>query len=243
MKTTFLLILILISVLMLNFLSCRKQDDCIIGNGISEIEETRVQEFKTVSVWNNYFQVRIHIGEPWKNIILEGESNILPLLNLYSGLNRLEILTLEDVCIQPTLPIEFDVYTPQLKGIGLSGTSTINTDSIFNEYFRVFMMGGGLIKVNITTDSLNVEAYWNGQIELEGNTKKSYMNINDEVIIKSYPLKQDSCFVSLQGSGEVYVNVDIFLNVKIIGSGIVYYIGNPSTVETEIIGSGKVVQE
>ena len=242
-KTTFFLILLFIPVLMLTFSGCRKHDDCIIGNGILETEERREDEFNAVSVWGGYYQVFVHIGEPWNNIILEGESNILPMINTISSLKRLEILTLEDVCIQPTLPVKLDVYTPQLTSIGLSGKSLITTDSIISEHFRIYMRGGGLIKANITTDSLKVDAYWNGRIELEGKATKGYLNINDDVLIKSYPLIQDSCFVSLIGSGIIYVYVENYLNVKIIGDGTVYYTGNPPTVETEIIGSGRVVHE
>lgn len=236
-KSTFLSILII-----LILIGCEKSSNCIEGNSISETQELREYGFEYIRVIGDYFSVFIHIGEPAKNIILEGESNILPVLFTDVSLNDLYIQELEDICIEPNTAIKVNIYNPQLTGIGSYGKSNIETDSIFSEYFRIFSMGNGLISVNITTDSLTIGTYHNARIDVEGRAKKAYVTCRDNSQINTYLLKQDSCFVSLIGSGEVYVNAERYLEVKIEGDGTVYYIGEP-TVISEINGSGKIVHQ
>lgn len=231
----------IILLIFLTLLSCRKDDDCIEGNGISDTQELREYGFDGITVIGDYFLVFMDIGEPSKNIIIEGESNILPMMFPNISSNDLNIQTFEDVCIQPSIPVKIDIYNPQLSNIGMYGNSYVYTDSIVSEYFRIFLMGSGKIEANITTDSLDIDAY-NGQIVLEGSAIKGYINIRD-ALIKSYSLKHDSCYIILTGSGLVYVNVEKYLNVEINGEGIVYYIGEPDTIISMINGSGKIIKE
>ncbi|RLD61208.1 MAG: hypothetical protein DRJ05_03115 [Bacteroidetes bacterium] len=236
------LIILLTPILFFGLTSCLKDDGCVIGNGVKVTEERKEDDFNAVSVIGDYFQVSVHIGDSATNMILEGESNILDQLHRQYS-DELDIQTYEDVCIEPTLPIKVDVFAPQINKIALTGQSSITTDTIVNDHFRVYMFGGGVAKAIIITDSLNLFAHSRGLIELEGVANRSYMTIYDDVTVKSYPLKQDTCFVSIFGPGKVYVHVENYLNVTIGGDGIVYYKGNPATIETDITGNGKVIQE
>jgi len=202
-----------------------------------------VQPFDAVSVIGDYYQVFLHIDDPWDNVILEGESNILPAIYPQITMERLYISTYEDVCIYPGLAVKLDVYSPKIKSIALTGNSTIITDSISIQYFRIYNSGRGLVEAKLNTDIITVDAFGNSRVNLKGITKRAIMNITDNVLIDSYAFKQDSCYVTLIGSSKVYVNVSSYLNVKIDGDGIVYYTGHPAIVETEISGSGKVIEQ
>lgn len=235
-------IFLLCTILIFALSSCNKDSECVKGNGNKVTEERKEDDFNAVSVIGNYFQVQVHIGDPLNNMILEGESNILDQLHRQYS-DKLDIQTYEEMCIEPTMPIKVDVFAPQINSIALTGQSSITTDTIVNEHFGVYLHGSGVAKAIIITDSLKVNASSHGLIELEGIAKRSNMTIYNDVTIKSYLLKQDSCFVSILGSGKVYVHVENYLNVTIDGDGIVYYKGNPETVETDITGNGKVIQE
>jgi hypothetical protein len=59
--------------------------------------------------------------------------------------------------------------------------------------------------------------------------------------INAAQLNSDVAIVYISGSGVVDVDVNNALDVTIIGSGKVYYTGNP-TVEDYISGSGEVIE-
>lgn len=241
LKINYLILLFFSGLLMITS-SCSKNNDCIIGNGIIDTEAIHEQEYKHLSIIGD-FQVFVHMHDSiFDNLFIEAESNILPLLHHHQSTDRLYIQTLEDVCIQPTLPVKWDVYSPDLLSIGVFGDSYVVTDSIINEYFSIYSRGGSHIKANITSDHLTINAHGNSRIEINGTSIKSKLNIHDYVLVESYPLVQDTCYVYIIGSGVAYVNVENYLDVKIEGDGIVYYTGTP-TVNSDITGSGKIIQE
>lgn len=223
-------------------IGCEKEIEYIYGNGTNDTLKINEKEFNNITVLGDYFQVFTHIYDPHYNLVLEGESNILDVMWTHLMSEELWLQTLEDVNIAPSWPIKIDVYTPSLTSIKLYGDSDISTDSIFSEHFRIFSRGAGRIEATISTDSLVVDAFNHGIHGIYGTAKKGYFNIHEGVMLYSNELKQDSCFVSLIGFGEVYVNAEIYLEVKIEGDGTVYYIGEP-TVVSEINGSGKIIHQ
>lgn len=228
---------------MLTLVSCQKDDGCIVGNSTIEIDEIHANDFNSINVIGDYFQVQTYSGDPYNNVTIEGESNILEALYTDVSLERLYIQTLEDICIEPGSPIKLDVYSPNITNISLTGNSYIAADSIFSEYFRIYMRGGGNIEATISTDSLVVDASLYGQIEMNGNAKTGYFNIHDDIMLNSVKLKQDSCFLTVIGSSSITVNVEKYLNVKIDGSASVYYTGEPDTIISQITGSGELIQQ
>jgi hypothetical protein len=56
-----------------------------------------------------------------------------------------------------------------------------------------------------------------------------------------FPMTVKNCNVDIYGTGDCEVSVETRLDATIIGSGSVYYKGNPS-INTNISGSGSVIQ-
>ncbi len=121
---------------------------------------------------------------------------------------------------------ELFVNVPELVGVSMNGSGNINISGNFTtQNFTASMSGSG--NINLPEGQIeNLKVEINGSGELDGHQFKAH---NAEVTIK--------------GSGEVRVYVTGHLNIKIKGSGDVYYIGDPREVTTDVSGSGKVIKE
>ena len=61
--------------------------------------------------------------------------------------------------------------------------------------------------------------------------------------IKAYDLSTDTLNASIAGSGSIKITVSTKIKAKVVGSGSIYYKGNPSSVDSKSVGSGEVVDK
>ncbi|NJN49938.1 MAG: hypothetical protein HC798_00720 [Polaribacter sp.] len=58
--------------------------------------------------------------------------------------------------------------------------------------------------------------------------------------IKAYDLSVEEVEASIAGSGNIQITVSTRINAKLVGSGSIYYKGNPKYVESKTVGSGNI---
>jgi hypothetical protein len=73
-----------------------------------------------------------------------------------------------------------------------------------------------------------------------GNTTNFDATIIGTSIIKAFDYAVQNANIKIEGSGLVELAVANKLQAKITGSGNIYYKGNPTTIKTDITGTGKV---
>lgn len=215
-------------------------DDIFIkGNGIVTSETRFASPFTEVNSSGSFY-VQITPGESW-SITVNAESNLLPYIDTDISHGVLELTVRGVRHLTNTRPMEIYVTTPVLKAIRLSGSGDITSGLFAGEEFSVLLSGSGNIKTAFLSEEADLTLSGSGNIEVNGNTEKGRLTISGSGKIMGYNLKVKDCTATISGSGDVYVYPLTKLHANIMGSGYVFYAGDPQ-VSSYITGSGKVLR-
>lgn len=254
-KTFTLVLTLVLSV----FLTGCFQDFFIEGNG-DTIEEVRtVPEFEAITSsgsFNVYYEYADSI-----EVTVSCESNIMMYIETVVYNNELKIRTPNNVRIRPHEPIDVYVKGPYVNSLQLSGSGTIESDTIYNDRLDVRISGSGEIQAAFIGGDLNIslpgsgiiDVFANcdyteasisgsGDIKLEGTADEANYKISGSGQLQAYDFPVNELDASISGSGTMYVNVRDYLEASISGSGNVYYLGNPE-LDTHSSGSGNVINK
>jgi len=116
------------------------------------------------------------------------------------------------------------VTLPALSGLRINGSGK--------------MQAGNFININLTA-SINGSGYifiGNSQY----NTASYSINGSGDIDAGSTKVEEANAHIS--GSGNIELKANIKLKATIVGSGSIFYLGNPTTVETQVSGSGKIIR-
>jgi hypothetical protein len=103
------------------------------------------------------------------------------------------------------------------------------------------LAGHLLSKMPLELTDLKIINSRNGKIEISGNANKLDINNLSVGKIDLGNLKAQTVNVKLEGSGSVWIDTSLMLNATILGSGNVYYKGNPEIIKTGS-GQGKCIK-
>ncbi len=184
------------------------------GNVVTETRE--VSGFNSIAVLGSGDVVVTVDGT--ESLIVEGEDNILPLLETEVRDGRLELGPRDP--ISPTEPITYTISAMALEGVVITGSGDVTASGIEADSFEVTITGSGHVEPSGTTGDLSVQISGSGE----------YAGAALEARIGE---------VTVSGSGDAVVSASDALDVTISGSGNVQYLGSP-TLETNISGSGNV---
>jgi hypothetical protein len=126
------------------------------------------------------------------------------------------------------------------------GSNVITSSSALNMKKILISCAGSSdsLSINLNTiDSVTVLASGQGKYYLSGNTPKLAVTELGNANFYGYNLISKNCNVTTIGSGDAQVYVTGTLSGLLIGSGNVYYKGNPTKVSPFILGSGKAIPQ
>ncbi len=240
MKTTKLLtVALLISVLST---SCHFYGDdffhhhCINGVG-NEVETTfKLPNFDGVQLTNNV-DVYITQGSPQK-VVVKGQGNIIDLLDLRVSRGVLDIGFRN--CVNRH-NIEIYLTMPDVAFVGNAGSGYIYGENFFDAFDIVLRnSGSGKIDLGLKATDIDASISGSGDIVLEGSAGYLSLKNSGSGDFEAFKLKNDKAFIQVTGSGDAATWVVKVLDVKISGSGNVYYKGSP-IINLNRTGSGKLI--
>ncbi len=107
--------------------------------------------------------------------------------------------------------------------------------------FTSDISGSGSVKLNASiAGKADFDISGSGEVEATGSSQSVKAEITGSGKVLAADLVTDKCEVRISGSGDVEINVKTELDARISGSGTVSYKGNPSRVNSDASGSGKV---
>ena len=212
--------------------SCIRHD--IEGNMQFISENRNISNFDEIKSEGNFNISFIQSNQT--DLIIEGESNILPYVQTIVEGNTLVIKNRDHRNFDNNLPINIFVYAPSCSSLVMTGSGNISSDSISANSMNLKLSGSGNINCRLFTDYLKANISGSGDIDIEGENSESDYQISGSGTIHSYNLMQNSCYATISGSGCIFVTAIDILDVKISGSGRVYYKGNP-VINSHITGS------
>jgi hypothetical protein len=175
-----------------------------------------------------------------ESLTIEAEDNIIPRLTTEVENGRLTIGVEPNTNIQTTEPINYELTVRDLSTLQMLGAGNIDARSISTDNLEIANSGSGEINLaNIDTGSLKLTSGGSGEVKTAGRTGSQDVEVLGSGDYQGEDLKSEEARVDVRGSGEAFLNVSDSLDVRIIGSGSVEYVGDP-TISQEILGAGEL---
>jgi hypothetical protein len=229
---------ILIALAVITLSSCEK----VIGKGPIVTETRTTREFSEIefSVPGN---IRF-IEAPETELVIEAQKNIIDVIETYVSGTELRVKVRDNTNIRSHEEINITVRAPAVHTIALKGSGNLDIPGNFDpEYGRLSISGSGNVLVSsVETRELNVSISGSGNVEiLNGTTDHEDISISGSGDVNLLGVEANTVKTHTSGSGTTRVFVNDELEVRISGSGDLFYKGSPA-VNANISGSGRVVK-
>lgn len=212
----------------------------IKGNGNVVTVHRTTEDYDGVSVGGS-FDVILVKGKEGK-ITIEGEENIIPYIETEVKGNLLKIKYQKNTNIRTTKRLTVTVTYEDIDKVSLGGSGNItNEGTIKSSDFSAALGGSGNITLTIDADEISSKIGGSGNIKLKGTSNELNCAIAGSGSIKAYELSTDTLNATIAGSGSIRTTVKTKIKAKVVGSGSIYYKGNPKYIDSKSVGSGNVI--
>ena len=204
-------------------------EDRSLNDSISGI--TTYGSFDVIVTQSTDYEIRVEAGE-----------KLLPYISTHVKDNVLIIDEKANKYLNAK-PMRVYVSAQHLNNIKLKGSGDVQCSNLLAGTAFVELDGSG--DINIGYDSLSsitVDLEGSGDIKLVGQCDNANIELRGSGDIECRDLYTDDCYVNLEGSGDIRITVFNGLTVNLEGSGNIFYWGNPSSVNSNVNGSGNLVQ-
>ncbi len=175
------------------------------------------------------------------SIQVEGPENVVEALRFESNNN--ELLISSDKCFTGNYLLTIDIHLPELKSAHMAGIGSLKSIGTLQSADLAFSLTGvGDMDLDVIADSLSIELIGTGSVNLDGTVRKHVLKSTGEVQFNGYGLETKITDILSTGISNSYVYAEEQLNVKIDGTGHVYYKGT-AAINSEISGTGKLIDD
>jgi hypothetical protein len=226
------------------------------GSGNIITQTVDVSDFDSVSLEGSG-EVHIEQGQT-ESLTIEGDDNILPLLDTRVRGNQLVLSTKPNLGINPSQPIVYRVTVKDLTGLSLDGSGKYFVSPVSSDSMDISLMGSGDIRLdelttgklateldgsgNILIDDLTATAVdasvnGSGDIELSGKADSQNVSFDGSGNYLAGNLETSTANMDVSGSADLIVWVTEQLTARVDGSANIQYYGNQSITNS---GSGSI---
>lgn len=221
--------------------------DCYEGNGIPDsmdILSSEFDDFDEIECAGTY-SIIVQGDTSNRYIRIEGDENLLERIVIEERGTTLYIELEDNECITSELGIAIYIGTPELEYVGLEGSGDIIINDLYEDNLEATISGTGDISVFNTSVSNTFSARIDGSGDINATGKCNYVEyyIDGSGNIYADNFKSNHCSIDIDGTCHAaYVYANSSLDVKIDGTGFVYYSGSVTedNITTDIDGYGKV---
>ena len=226
----------ILSVVMLMLLVSSCNMDCMEGRGDLKTETRVLKSFSKIKLG---LDARVIVTkDSVQSIRIEAQPNILQILTTEISGGELNISS--DECITDYKTITVYISIPNLEGVDVNGSGTIETRGTFMpEKIDLTINGSGTINATLSANEAYAQIRGSGNINLNGSARKFDIDIAGSGDVNAQDMPAQNCNVDVKGSGNCKVFAITKLDVNVAGSGNVYYKGKPD-ISNSIAGSGKL---
>ena len=223
------------------FGACKKENECITGNGDIKQKTRDVGEYNTVTA-SGAFNITFS-QTSISQVDLFGDSNILHIIKTTVTNKNLNIGTDGSTCYTTNNTMEVTLSSPLITRLTLDGAGNIVGHGLTQDDLYYQTNGAAVINSSFTVKNFESHSNGSGNASYVGTAETSILTITGAGNIFASTLSTDKCTVTISGAGNVRIHVNEELNVIISGAGNVYYSGSPGTINTNITGTGQVIKE
>jgi hypothetical protein len=210
----------LLALLALSMTGCGKYmkwGSGVSGSGTVKTEKRDVGAFSSVDVSGAY-EVEI-VCQKQPSLEVEGDDNILPLVQTYVKNNTLYITSNKPFSVKRAIKVR--ITTGNLEGLSSTGASTVTLDGVKNEQLVIETSGASKIDASGETKTLDIESSGASKVDVQ-------------------ELKAARVKVSLTGAGRANIYASEEVNADVSGASQVTYYGEPKVVNKSVSGASAI---
>jgi uncharacterized protein YjbI with pentapeptide repeats len=238
MKTHHLFILLAIFVITV-FSSCQKRED--VGpyqEGTLTYNLTNFTQLRMGSA----FKINVQQGNIF-SISVRGDRRNLDDLNV-----RVENGVLRADYFLPSrnrqYTTEFTIIMPVLDGVDFSGAVVSNVAGFEGSNFTSIRLSGASIGTfSLKAKQCEINLSGASKLNMTGNSQKIMADISGASILESFNFPTEEAQVKLSGASNALLSVSKILSAEASGASHLRYIGNPTTVNSNVSGASSVSKE
>lgn len=236
-----LLLLFLASLFTVIYSGCKKETNCIDGNGEIIQQQREVDVFTEVSIIGA-FTTTIDQAQT-SSVDLYAESNIIPIIRTDVTSQQLRIIVQDGNCYNTSQAVEVYITAPDYERINIDGSGSVQINNLDLDDLTINLNGSGSLSCILSLDEMIFSLTGSGDATYTGNCETGDYSLSGSGNIYASSFFQKTVNITASGSGNAYINVSDNLDVTITGSGSVYYKGNPGNITQNITGSGQLIKQ
>ncbi|HUH34154.1 MAG TPA: head GIN domain-containing protein [Daejeonella sp.] len=215
-------IILTFALISISLTSCKKEN--ITGEGPVQTQQRMVANFHQVFA-SGASKIFITKGDQ-VSVTVKAFGTLLPYLETTVSKGVLKIAFKDNTRVRNDNS-EIFITMPSFDALTTEGSGSITITGDFSGSSNFDLQISGSSDVSLEKGSSKV---FSATIEGSGD-------------LKAFGFEAEEASVKISGSGNTEIAVSKKLDVKIYGSGNVYYKGNPTIVDSDISGSGKVISQ
>ena len=212
------------------------------GNKQVETITREVRHFNQLTVLGPFHVTLIPSDE--EKLVIDIEDNLTAFLETKVKGKSLSIQWEKYAKIKPNKKIKIQLYYKALKSVDLIGSGSIKNEEVLtSDDFNMDVVGSGVINIYIQAQEVTCSLSGSGEIQVQGEAVEFEVEKagSGDVYAGDFSCKEVN--ISTVGSGNATVFASESLKAKLVGSGTVYYKGNPKEIDTSVGGSGSVIMK
>ena len=211
----------------------------ISGNGEVTTVSRQIGNFDKITV-TGAFKVKIVAGKTGR-LVLTADQNLLEIIETYTKGSKLIIRINPDFNLQHYTKLQVEVPTDYLSQITLTGSGSVYNEKAFSWHnLKLTLTGSGTMDFKTSVAHIKVSLTGSGDIYLSGKADDADYVLTGSGDLKAQDLTVQDVTATVIGSGDLDLKAVHRLNAKILGSGDIYYFGEPQYLKTKTLGSGDV---
>ncbi|MEM7654819.1 MAG: head GIN domain-containing protein [Bacteroidota bacterium] len=220
---------------------CEQLNPCVNPSNTNEEQTLSVNDFSAIHLKGSG-EVFLTYGDT-ESVVVKAPQEVLDRLDVSvnSGILLLDV----DGCFSGNFDLEYYVTIAQpVKELSVSGSGDIFGQNEIEAAtdLTLDISGSGLMSLEVAATNISSRISGSGELSLIGIATSHDARISGSGDLYAFDLKTIDNDIQVSGSGDA----EIFseggtLDVKISGAGTVYYKGTPASINTQVTGSGDLI--
>ena len=216
-----------------------QNNNSVQGNGNVITKTAKTLPYNSIVV-SGAMEVYLEKGTEG-NVSITAEDNVLERVVIESDGEKLTISMKNNTSIREAKKIKITVPVEDIAEISLNGSGTVKgKDILEGNSISLNLLGSGKIDIKVDATTVDAKLHGSGLIQASGAAKDIEVKTTGSGNFSGKELLAENAQIYISGSGDSSVYAKNSLKARIQGSGAIYYLGNPSSNDVKVIGSGKV---
>ena len=231
--------LLVIALTLLSYNTSFAQFKKVKGNGNITTKTHTTSDYHKVNVVG-FMDVILEKGTEG-TIRVTTDENIHEYVTIESNKGVLKIKIKNYVNIKSKKSIHITVPFKSLDNVSLDGSGSVLTnDQIKSDQIEAEISGSGEMNLDIDVNRVNAKVNGSASLKIIGTATDLEIKVIGSGDFDGGSLISQNVEANVTGSGEALVVAKSSIKARVYGSGDIKYLGNPSTSDNKVSGSGDI---